>query len=75
MKKENASDLYHENYELLSQIGSVIQLVIEDLVRIEFKDNTVIRKSVDRCYAALTMLPDKINRLELISDKRSLLEK
>ena len=73
MKQEKVEDLYAESFELISQIGSVIELVLEDLIRTEIS-NDKTRRTIDRCYAALTMLPDKIRQLELISDKRSLTE-
>ena len=67
-------DLYSENFDLLYQTNSITEFVYEDLQKIELADSDT-RKIVSRCIAALSILPDKLRRLELISDERLLIEK
>ena len=70
---EKLNNLYDENFNLLFQASSVINLVLDDLQKIELLDADS-RKRIDRCLAVLSILPDKIKRLELVSDERHIFE-
>ncbi len=68
------NDLYFENYNLLSQTNSIVELVLEDLLKLDLKDSDT-RKRIARCCSVLSIVPDKIKKLEIVSDKLSTFNK